>query len=390
MSTVKDRDALYYPYFHIRDLEWLKATLLTFPHLHRMVPPEFEIKDDPKVDEFRRTIGAGDRELVIKEDLTTQEVIDAQDFFKSKLEAEDPSFLRAFTKTYAGNDESFQVRRDRFIITAGEAYRTSLLPFLIDRKLAWKPRTPVGPDPDWYVLHPRLGEILMGMTAVQIATQKGLDIVTNKDTIHYAIATRDMKAVYDSLLKRQLPSSSSLQFDRSADKAHSLTHVVMLENFDLSQLSVKDIVSLSRDSSRRELKQALMEIAKTIEEIPVPSERAAKLKESSEQVIQNWNEYKLTLTKFARTLTRDAPKGTKALLEKLAPAIGGASLTATLLGAAPGLVIGLLTYAGMSWYHLYREELNSPYRYLTDIVKAGAILAVASKPKPEPHVARPD
>jgi len=29
METALDRDALYYPYIHIRDVNWLKATLLS-------------------------------------------------------------------------------------------------------------------------------------------------------------------------------------------------------------------------------------------------------------------------------------------------------------------------------------------------------------------------
>ena len=40
-----DRGALFYPYVHVRDDNWLKATLLTFPYLERMVPPGFKVND---------------------------------------------------------------------------------------------------------------------------------------------------------------------------------------------------------------------------------------------------------------------------------------------------------------------------------------------------------
>ena len=36
-----DRDALYYPFIHITDVNWLKATLLCFPRVRRMVPQSY-------------------------------------------------------------------------------------------------------------------------------------------------------------------------------------------------------------------------------------------------------------------------------------------------------------------------------------------------------------
>jgi hypothetical protein len=41
MSAILDRDALHYPYIHIRDVNWLKGTPLCFPQVRRMVPPDF-------------------------------------------------------------------------------------------------------------------------------------------------------------------------------------------------------------------------------------------------------------------------------------------------------------------------------------------------------------
>ena len=44
-AKVIDRGALYYPNVHIRDTEWLKATLLCFPSLDRMVPGDYPVAD---------------------------------------------------------------------------------------------------------------------------------------------------------------------------------------------------------------------------------------------------------------------------------------------------------------------------------------------------------
>ena len=40
-DAIQDLDALYYPYINIRDEAWLKTTLLYFPHVVRMVPPNY-------------------------------------------------------------------------------------------------------------------------------------------------------------------------------------------------------------------------------------------------------------------------------------------------------------------------------------------------------------
>src|SRR5713101_1427192 len=45
-SVVEERDALYYPYIHIRDTNWLKRTLLVFPHVVRMLPLNEFVPDD--------------------------------------------------------------------------------------------------------------------------------------------------------------------------------------------------------------------------------------------------------------------------------------------------------------------------------------------------------
>jgi len=44
-----DRDALYYPFIHITDVNWLKATLLCFPGVRRMVPESYVPTDSEAV-----------------------------------------------------------------------------------------------------------------------------------------------------------------------------------------------------------------------------------------------------------------------------------------------------------------------------------------------------
>jgi hypothetical protein len=51
-GVAMDRDALYYPFIHITDVNWLKATLLCFPGVRRMVPHSYVPTDSYAVREF--------------------------------------------------------------------------------------------------------------------------------------------------------------------------------------------------------------------------------------------------------------------------------------------------------------------------------------------------
>src|SRR5450759_4200492 len=57
MPSVKDYDALYYPYIHVRDAEWLKRSLLLFPRICRMVPAGFNPQDTPEIATYARLSG---------------------------------------------------------------------------------------------------------------------------------------------------------------------------------------------------------------------------------------------------------------------------------------------------------------------------------------------
>src|SRR5215471_12941354 len=86
MVHVPDRDALYYPYIHIRDVNWLKGTLLCFPQVRRIVPSDFPLNDSAEVRKFLRLRGARG------EPLLTQEYTDYH-FASSPLQATQEQLL---------------------------------------------------------------------------------------------------------------------------------------------------------------------------------------------------------------------------------------------------------------------------------------------------------
>jgi hypothetical protein len=72
MPNVQDRDALYYPYIHIRqdNINWLKATLLCFPQVRSIVPHDFHLNDPAAVAPFRKVTGARAGKPLLDEEYT--------------------------------------------------------------------------------------------------------------------------------------------------------------------------------------------------------------------------------------------------------------------------------------------------------------------------------
>ena len=82
---MEHRDALYYPYIHVRNINWLKGTLLCFPHVVRMTPRGFRLKDEKQVRKFSKTLGMQNRPLLDEVPIHGAKVSGAQRRFLNKL-----------------------------------------------------------------------------------------------------------------------------------------------------------------------------------------------------------------------------------------------------------------------------------------------------------------
>lgn len=114
---------------------------------------------------------------------------------------------------------------------------------LINYGLAWptqfahlqaSEQTPIG-------LHPRLGEAIMSVTAIAIARQKGLNIVTPEARIHHALITHDEEAVFEALSRDDF-IPQPIKHD-----ADEFLQAILIHTFDLRALSAQDIANLSAD-----------------------------------------------------------------------------------------------------------------------------------------------
>ncbi len=55
MSHGNANGALYNPYINIKDVNWLRANLLMFPYVERMIPMDFLPEDNEAVKKFSLT-----------------------------------------------------------------------------------------------------------------------------------------------------------------------------------------------------------------------------------------------------------------------------------------------------------------------------------------------
>ena len=131
-------DALYYPYINVRSVNWLKATLLCFPHVLRMMPQGYIRRDSREMLQFSETAGESGRPLLEPVNVFDHAYIGAQQEFLARLQAHfecKPDFLiRRFSRDRAIADYG-ETATSFFPIHIGK-FSMSLVNFLRERHLA--------------------------------------------------------------------------------------------------------------------------------------------------------------------------------------------------------------------------------------------------------------
>ena len=370
MSAILDRDALYYPYIHIRDVNWLKGTLLCFPQVRRMVPPDFHLNDSPEVQEFRKLVGPAGKPLIAEEDTDQYAVEESQHRLLTTLRENEEYVCQRYShdatiNQYPKEHDSFQIHGGKIL---GETVE-----YLKSKELVWPARTVHGGYTKWYALHPKLGEAVMSLIAINIALSKGLDIVTSSGQIHHSLASLDEKEVFQNLIRRTSPGEPMEGSKKVAEMADELALMVMTTQFDLTRLAPAQIAEMIKDGNDlKRFKTALIPIAETIPDILDPVEREKKLKEKSEIVISEWNKYKKSLPRFAIDALVDV---SNIKTPEIVSSIFLGATTALTLATGIGLAVAFVTYSGYRIISKYREHTNQPYRFLSNIERIGMSLA---------------
>jgi hypothetical protein len=350
----ESRYALYYPYIHIRDENWLKGTILAFQKVRRLVPNRFTVKDQAITRRYAALEGPGGHLL---ESLVVEapEIRSTQEWVRQKTTERMDELTRLYAEENVPSE--FQSGPQAFEMHTGKFIDEPLLTLLLTQKLAWYSREPGEPDSiNWVTMHPKVGAAMMSVLALAAARVKGLSVVTPSADAHLQLLANQEQAVFEKLLKFPLPAGTGAANDVTVEE---LSHIVITMGFDLTRLSAEQICELLKEGKDlRSFRAAVANFANRIPSGLDSEERRKRLKQEAQAVLEEWNGYTKDLPAFAKEALADAA------LDKVpdkAIELGIEVTAASALGALPGLLISIAVSAGVKMF----RRPDTPLRFLS-------------------------
>jgi hypothetical protein len=369
-----DRGALYYPYIHIRDENWLKATLLSFPYLERMVPAGYELNDQAAERFFSNTCGRFNKPMLRRRDLNTPEIYHAQCIVSERIEQDlrhdREAFRDRFSCEAAEQDKRFKDGRNAFQMHEYK-FLLPLRDLLHEQQLIWEPSRPVRGNARWWSIDPDLGEVIMSINAVALAKTRQLDIVTSEGLLHEALAAMEPGAIYEVMVRRR-PLAAVMD---QGHMVNDLMRFVIYDHFDLASLPNEQVVELSRQ--RADVSSLKAELARLLQEVGTAPDREIwedQLKEKSQEAIAHWRDRVASVGGFLeRLIGQDLGDEASGFLKDVTTsALGGTAVSLAVASALPGFVVGAIFYVGKVAYAEIKADQTSPFRFFSRLVRAGA------------------
>ncbi len=382
LSNIPERQALYYPYIQIRDTNWLKATVLCFGQVRRMLPMDFEPQDADDVRSFTQQRNEKGEPLLTYEPVTLiydSPVVLAQERLLKVMQSNLEELQERFSED-AARKQGLRIKDTDLIHFYKIKYE--LWQFLEDNHLAWEPHKNASGGDKWIAMFPKLNEALMSTIAITIAKSEGLDIVTDNGHIHHALATLNEQEVFESLLNLTAIAPVVTPEHEVVDE---LAHVVFTTAFDLTKLTAMQIAELLKEGTDlRRFKSELVKFAKRIPDIHDPAKRQKRLEEVAEDVLKEWDKFKSSLKRLDVAIDEITgvgeiknPEWIKKLFDAGATYIGtGTAATSALFGhpyAAVGIALGVVAYKATKVFRKIRSESANPYALLTHVERAGGL-----------------
>lgn len=150
------------------------------------------------------------------------------------------------------------------------------------------------------------------------------------------------------------------------------------------------MAELSKDHEAIDaFRAALARLADKIPEMQNAKAFEDRLKATVGDALKAWQQDRANMSNVSKEiLGKELLKPTgdfvKNLVEKFAAPLTGATVGGAegggqglLIGAASGFVVALVTHVVSSWISASQREKSSPYRYLTQVEKAGVAFCVA-------------
>jgi hypothetical protein len=384
-------DALNYPYIRVRSLDWLKQTLLIFPHVVRMTPEIRAPAEDPQISEFTR-IMSGRYPLLRAADLNSTHVHDAQLDLVQELRGRlrrDPKFRARYGRQAAELTTDNLIEKNltlwerRLSPRAIQIHKYKLLDdlthFLTHEHLAWVPDYAHGPD--YLEMHPLLGEAVMATLAMACAENEGFQVVTEFPGFHGKLIGTPREKILSACLdgiKRT-----------GATSGQQIAEFLVYRRCNVDMVSAENIVALKDERAalaafRTKLEDLASSLPSTVHSEKVLDE---KLEDTLNDMFKEWKEEQANLGNTARKFFGDgfgsefkkvAEKFTEAALKPETAAdalikggvIGGVT-GHVLTGIGAGFAIAVVFRAAESWSKARNEAKTSPIRYLTRLQEQG-------------------
>lgn len=389
-------DALNYPYIRVRSIDWLKQTLLIFPHVVRISPWVNPPAEDPQISEFMRIMS--DRYPLLRgADLNSTFVEQAQselmEEIRTRLEQDRAGFLarygrEAVDRSFIAKDltvwerrlsqhASFQIHVFKLI--------GGLVSFLLTEKLAWWPDSDVADGDDYIEMHPDLGEAVMATLAAACADNEGLQVVTEFPRLHGKLIGTPRDKILAACLDGSKPTG--------ATSGQQIAEFLVYRRCNVDKVSAENIVSLKDErAALAEFRTKLEVLAKSLPE-RVHSRKVLyeNLDDTITDMFKEWEKEQGGTSKkfFGEGLSgefkRVAEKFTEAVLKPENVAATATAASGTFIGGVPGHVltsvgagflIGVVFRAYESWDKARNEAKKSSLRYLTELQKQGVCFSL--------------
>lgn len=351
----------------MRDEEWLKATLLCFPFVDRMVPAGYGVNDSDVAGYFATEKGRFGRPMLGRRDVGDPGIEHARAELLAKLEEDLVSAdLRGRFSREAARASDYENGESAFLI---HEYKIggALLKFLRKQGLAWDPPAPIRGEARWWAVHPRLGEAIMSTNAVAIARLYDLEIVTSDGPIHQSLMGASAADVYDTLIREKGAASPRAE----TQKVNDLMRFVIISAFDVGGLTPADIAELNQNrTDLASLKAALLGEVNDLGAVPNREAWNDLLAMRARDVVEEWGSRSSPLAMLARANRNELADEFQGAIKQIVPILAAGASATALVGVLPGIAVGVVFGAGQvirKW-----NESRRPYRYLSTMVRKGA------------------
>ena len=322
-----DVDALNYPYIRIRSVDWLKRTLLVFPHVVRMVPEWGGPTDDPEVRRFCSLEGRRGP-LLRNARLYSHNVYNAQLNLIRRIEQalsdNGVEFTHRFGKDAVygarGSDSARPLWDDRLRDQTFQLHESKMTSELSDMLrnagLAWNP--PRAHSGGYVEMSPELGNAVMATLAFACAEDEGLTLVTEFPELFGRLIHQPKDRIFEACLGNE---SEPTQGEPTQVPKTNLAEFVVYQRCDPRKLTPERIQALNKEwEALAAFKDALDSAAQSLPKIMLDQDRRKeRLNDLINDIFKKWRRDRLNLSSYARELFGyDALDQPEKLLEKVA------------------------------------------------------------------------